>query len=450
MPNAGLHPPDLITRNDWAPLCPPDPETWQPTLPVTAIITGGGTGAGEHGTAATVAALQRQYYPADLLDVVVAGADPEPPPVAGRILLRIPAGAIPAPTLLATLTRWQHRTPDVVSLAAPIGPAQHPHGLRTADRFAFLALDGVPYAFHRDRLLGDTDPVRHTDLELGYRLSQAGAVFVPDSAALAWPPSGAAVTPARSPRSTAEFLAGLAIPGSTAPPPLVVAALTVDGAAGQVRDCIERLLASDLTDLRVLVVPGESGPPAPPLSAGRPAGRYELGRLAAEYRHHPRVEVVDRAPDSAFPSPYLLRLPSRLGVGKATVRQLIEAAERWHVGLVQVLPAGARSAGAVAELWSTAALNRARLNGVESAGLASAVARSHGQRWETGSEFGVVDLTAPLVVQPDLKPSPARRRSPLDRLRDLHDEGGARWAARVAARALRKRAGKARRRLAGR
>lgn len=445
---AGLHPPELIARNDWAPLRPPDPATWQPALPVTTIVTAGRSG-GEQATAATVAALRRQNYPADLLEVVVTGAAPEPPPVAGPILLRIPAGALPAPTLVATLARWQHLNPDVVSLAAPIGPAQPVHGLRTADRLAFLALNGVPYAFHRSRVLGDTDPLNHTDLELGYRLGQAGAVFVPDAEALAWPPSELAAAPQPAPPQpcdTAAFLAWLAAGTGAAPPPLVVVAVKVDGGAEQLRDCVGRLLASDLTDLRVLLVPDEVRPAAAPLT-GRPADSYELGRLAAEYQNHARVDVVDRAPETAFPSPYLLRLPSRLGVGKATAGSLVKAAERWHVGLVRVLPAGARSADAVAELWSTAALNRARLNGVQPADLASAVAASHGQRWETGSEFGVIDLTAPVVVQPDLGPAPARRTSPLHRLRDLRDEGGAWWATRVAARALLRRARRVRRRL---
>lgn len=391
----------------------------------------------------TTAALRQQRYPENLLQVVSCTSDhgfaDEVSAAKGEIVVRIPAGAVAAPDLVATLARWPQASPEAVSLAVPqvfSGKAPDPEvivahasagtlgqlfpgsvpdaetsrlldsteQLRTADHRAFLATAGTAYAFHRDRYQAGSDPCQGADIEVAYRLAQAGAVFVPEPAAALW-------TSLRPDRAAAELrvraeLADL-VPfprehrgriGRTWHVPLVSAVVQVDQPYQVVRACVDRLLASDERDLQVVLVGDFSGASGGAtngagVSTGGVSGA-DLRLLATEYRHEPRVRMLASAPASAYPAPYLLRVPARLGVGTRTVGTLVATMEKWRCGLLRVLPAGAGSATYAVELWSTAARSRALHAGTADGALVEAVAASHGQRWETGSEFDVVDLTA--------------------------------------------------------
>src|SRR5690606_16961887 len=114
---------------------------------------------------------------------------------------------------------------------------------------------------------------------------------------------------------------------------------------------VDSVLASDQRDLRVLLV----GPWAEltdqrvfPLADPW----LELRLIAATYRSDPRVELVERPPETGFPSPFVLRLPSTRGLARPALRRLVEYADRERLGLVR--------AGPDVELWRTAAVHRAR------------------------------------------------------------------------------------------
>ncbi|WP_326551212.1 hypothetical protein [Micromonospora sp. NBC_01813] len=440
-------------HNDWTRIAPTEPGQSTPATGISVLVVGDDPTA----TGRTMAALRQQRYPDDLLQIVACADDrafaSEIGAAKGEIIVRIPAGAVPAPDFVATLTRWQQASPDAVSLAVPLiftGKAPEPevivahasagtlgqlfpdsvvdaeltqlldttHQLRTADHRAFLAAAGTGYAFHRDRYRAGSDPCQGADIEVAYRLAQAGAYFVPEPAAALW-------TSTRPDRAAADRrvraeLADLlpyprenrARPGRTWHVPLVSAVVTVDQPYEVVRASVDRLLASGERDLHVVLVgdfdtAGSTDPePGGPGAEDTGTSRAELRLLATEYRHEPRVRILGRAPSNAGPAPYLLRVPARLGVGTGTVAALVAAMEKWRCGLLRVLPAGAGSAEHAVELWSTAARSRALNAGTPDGALTEAVAASHGQRWETGSEFDVVDLTA---GGPDALDTPAAK-----------------------------------------
>ncbi|MDG4763539.1 hypothetical protein O7632_05360 [Solwaraspora sp. WMMD406] len=418
-------------HNDWSGLEPPDLGGWTPTATVSVVLVGNGDPTD---TARTRAALRQQRYPDGLVEVVsCAGDHTFPDEVAeatGEIVLRIPAGAIPAPGFVAALTRWQQASPDAVSFAVPMvwsgtpadpdviaahaaadtlgqifpGAVARPglverlaatHQLRTVDHLGFLVTADTGYAFRRDRYQAGADPCQGADVEVAYRLAQAGALFVPESAAVLWMPADTG--PAATRRRAAAELTDLVPyprerrhrPGRIWQVPLVTAIVAVDQPYEVVRTCVDHLLASDERDLHVALVGDWDAS-----GWGRADGGTDLRLLATEYRFEPRVRMVSAAPASAYPAPYLLRVPARLRVGAGTVGAMIAAAERWRCGLLRVLPAGAGSAAHAVELWSTAARSRAQRAGVPDGALADAVAASHGQRWETGSEFDVADVVA--------------------------------------------------------
>lgn len=473
MSNRGASPADLIRHNDWSRLDPPALAGWTPSLPVTALLV---AGADRSAVELSRAALGRQDYPADLLDVVVvdqgAGFTGAVAAARGRVLVRVEAGTVCHPATVSALVRWQHADPRVVSLAATghrlhdaVDPARladpagdfdqilgsapgdpalpatlgATHELRTADHLVFRAVTGTVFAFDRELLSGGDDPYAGADVEVGYRLAQAGAVFVPEPAARVWAPAPAGgEQAARVRRAT---LAGLVpYPRSDRPAggrswgvPLVTAVVPATGRYELVRACVDRLLGSDETDLRVLLVGDWTG-----------SGTDDERLLAAEYRHECRVRLVADDPGTGFPSPYLLRVPAELGVGPATVGRLVAVAEKWRTGLVRVLPAGASSPGRAVELWTTAALARALRAGVAADGLPEAVAGTHGQRWETGSEYDVTDLTG----QPPAQLEPRRPAAAgAGRRSETVPVGGARSLVKATAFVTRRYARAARRRI---
>ncbi|WJK42143.1 hypothetical protein O7608_07075 [Solwaraspora sp. WMMA2056] len=436
-------------HNDWSRIRPAEPGQSTPPAQVTVCVVGGGDPSA---AARTTAALAQQRHPAELLQVVTCADDNGfvdlVAAATSEIIVRIPAGAVPGPDLVGALARWPQADPDAVGLAVPArfgGTVPEPemvaahasagtlgqlfagsavdagltrrleatHQLRTADHTAFLTAAGTAFAFHRSRYRPGTDPYQGADVEVAYRLAQAGAVFVPEPTASLW--TLVPTDPAGDDRQARAALTDLLPyprqhrdrPGRTWQVPLICAMVPVDQPYEVVRACVDRLLASDERDLQVALVADWAA--AGPTGGGDQPDDLRL--LAAEYRHEPRVRLVDTAPASAYPSPYLLRVPARLGVGRRTVGAVTAAMEKWRCGLLRVLPAGAGSATYAVELWSTAARCRATNAGTAEDALVEAVAASHGQRWETGSEFDVVDLATAGPGAADATTTAAPRRA---------------------------------------
>jgi hypothetical protein len=285
--------------------------------------------------------------------------------------------------------------------------------LRAADHLGFMAHVGATAALRRDLYQAtggfDTGLRLGEDTELGYRLAQAGGLFVPEPQARSWHlgPTHMMRHERALQRYNRPFLADrMPQPrwlrrtgGSAWSVPLVTVVTDVDGhPLERVRTAVDAVLRGEETDLRVLLVgPWSSLPEArmPPLADPR----LDLRLVAATYRSDPRVRLVERAPETAYPSPWLLRLPATCGLARPAVRRLVEHADRHGLGLVRV-DAGA---GGTVELWRTAALHRAGWvcrGGSErrdSESLADLVRDVHGAGSVDPAAVGVVDLSTVAV-----------------------------------------------------
>lgn len=388
----------------------------------------------------------------------------------GEILHWLDADLVPYPEHVEAQARWHHVAPDVVTLGYKrfvregdttveevvtrcvagtidtLFPPEvtEPHDyveelieatgqLRHADHLVFRAHVGATAALRRElyRDAGGLDVSLRLgeDTELGYRLAQAGAVFVPEPAARSWHmgPSHMMTVGEQLRRYNEPFLAGRMAqarwlrrtPGRIWAVPLVVAVVE---AAGQpyelVRGCVDRLLASDEGDLRVRLV-GDWGRLTDERRSILADADLDLRLVAETYRADPRVELVTEAPDSVFPSPYLLRVPAHLGVGRATVRRLLAEADQHQDGLLRLLAPGAGPGPTppAIELWRTAAVSRARRHRRGDESLVDAVTAVYGSRWLAGDGYGVVDLSVPPPEPPP--PRPAVEVVPVAGLRSL-------------------------------
>jgi GT2 family glycosyltransferase len=420
-------------RNDWSAIRPPEIGAWRPALTVSVVVP---AYRRQDHLDLTLAALSRQTYPADLLEVVVVD-DSSPQPLrlpeirpanteitrvesgwgpgnavhigvsrsAGEIVHRLDADMVPHSQHVEALARWHHAVPYAVTLghklfvdvspgdadwpspervaAGPVGdlfdPATaEPHDylermfrttddLRRADHTAFMAHVGASAAVRRELydLAGGYDPAMHLgeDTEFGYRLAQAGALFIPEHAARSWHLGRTAMMrdTQQLRRHNRPFLADrMAYPrwlrrsGGTAwTVPLVVAVVEVGAQPLEtVRACVDGLLHGDEKDLRVVLVG-----PWDRLGDERRAvledAMLEARLIAATYRGEPRVLFATEAPQSAFPSPFLLKVPADRRLTPTTLAAMIAAADRDGTGVVR--------AGGDVELWRTAALARASI-----------------------------------------------------------------------------------------
>ena len=277
--------------------------------------------------------------------------------------------------------------------------------LRAGDHLNFRAHVGATAALTR-RLYEETGGLDTSlrlgeDTEFGFRLTQAGAAYVPEPKAGSWHmgPTNMMQRGEQLRRYNHPFLADLMPHPRWLRPaghrawkvPLVTAVVPAEGSFELVRTCVDRLLASDLTDLRVLLVTDWSAVTQERMSVlNDPLLDRRL--IEATYRSDPRVALVSAVPETVYPSPYLLRVPVTCGVDANTVRRLVGVADEWQVGLVRVLPPGVSSPDAAVELWRTSALSRAARVRRADETWEKAVLAVAGERWVSGADFAVTDL----------------------------------------------------------
>ncbi|HET9518443.1 MAG TPA: glycosyltransferase [Actinoplanes sp.] len=467
-----------IVRNDWSSVPVPELGQWRPQLSVSVVVPAYRC---PESLALVLAALHRQTYPPELLEVVVVDDDADGPPLqlpdvrpartrllraadhgpgwgranalhvgfqhsTGDIVHWLDADMLVYPEHVEAQARWHHLVPYAVTLGykrfvdvAPGGPgwptpeavdaacaagaagelfdlaASDPHDyveelirrtdqLRGGDHLNFMAHVGATAALRRELYLAagglDTTLRLGEDTEFGYRLAQAGAVFVPEPQARSWHLGRTHVMRAREQvqRYNRPHLADRMpqprwlrrIGGSGWSVPLLTVSLDVtDRPLERVRAAVDALLAGSERDLRVcLVGPWASltdtrvSPLRDPL--------LDLRLIAETYRSDPRVELVGQAPDTAFPGPYLAETTDACGLPGHTVRTLIDALDRDQLGLLEVHTKDAQPA---VRLWRTAALSRARLLRRPDESLADVVTQLYGAGHVDAAEVGVVDLS---------------------------------------------------------
>jgi glycosyltransferase involved in cell wall biosynthesis len=358
----------------------------------------------------------------------------------GEIIHWLDADMVAYPSHVEAQARWHHQlpyavtlgykrfvdapwpTPDQVADACAAGQAERlfaghpsqPHDyverhiartdqLRDADHLAFLSHVGATAALRREmyEAAGGVDATLRLgeDTELGYRLAQAGAVFIPEPAARSWHlgPSHMMRHQRALQRYNRPFLAArmplprwLRASGGAGAVPLVTVVVEAGGQPlERVRVAVDSVLAGDERDVRVLLVG-----PWDTLDGQRVKvladPQLDLRLIAETYRHEPRLRLVSEAPDSVFPSPYLLQLPAGCALSRGAVRRLVECADSERLGLVRAGPA---------TLWRTAAVSRARWVGRDGEPFAEVVAQVHGARSLPAGQVGVIDLSGLTTAQ---------------------------------------------------
>jgi glycosyltransferase involved in cell wall biosynthesis len=360
----------------------------------------------------------------------------------GEILHWLDADMVAFPEHVAAQARWQHVLPYAVTLGYKrfVDPAEHgpwpspravvqawsrgaagdlfggiagePHAyleryiaqtdqLRTADHLAFRFHVGATAALRRELYdaAGGPDPQLRLgeDTEFGYRLAQAGAVFVPEPRARSWHLGRTHVMRAREQvaRYNRPFFADRIpyprhwrrVGGTTWSVPLVEVVMAVGGdePLERVRAAVDSVLHGAEHDIRVhLVGPWDKLDDARVPVLTDP--QLDLRLIAATYRSEPRVRLITEPPASAFPAPYLLELPVTYGLAPDALRRLIHLADRHQVGVVRVSP----SRGIV--LWRTAAVGRAQWVRSDAESLLDAVTSVYGRRDVAAKAVGIIDL----------------------------------------------------------
>ena len=363
----------------------------------------------------------------------------------GTVIQRLDADMVVHPEHVEAHARWHHQAPYAVTLGAkrfvdvrPGGPGwpsaaqvagsgsldevfadagSEPHDyiermlgrtdqLRGADHLGCMAHVGATVALRRELYdaAGGYDPRlrRGSDTEFGYRLAQAGALFIPEPEARSWHlgPSGMIRHTEALQRYSRPFLADL-MPhprwlrrtGGTAwAVPLVEAVVDARGRPLElVRAVVDAILRGDETDVRVNLV-GDWDVIGGERMAVLADPHLDLRLIEATYRSDPRVRLVDAAPATGFPAPYLLTVPAYAGLAPAAITRMIDAADRQQAGVVRVPVPG--PADAAVELWRTAALGRAGWVRRDGEPLSDAVSQVAGVHTLSPHDVGVADLSA--------------------------------------------------------
>jgi glycosyltransferase involved in cell wall biosynthesis len=273
--------------------------------------------------------------------------------------------------------------------------------LRNADHLAFRihvgATAALTAALYEAAGGFDTDLRLGEDTEFGYRLAQAGAVFVPEPLAKSWHLGRTHVMRAQDQvtRYNRVFLADRVphprhwrkVGGPLRTVPLADVVIPVgEQPLERVRAAVDSVLRGSEPDVRVHLVGGwdKLDDARVPVLADR---WLDLRLIADAYRGEPRLILANTAPASAFPAAYLLELPGGFGLAPYALRALIDQADRHQVGVVQAdTPRGA------VRLWRTAALGRAGwVAGADESRLATVTA-VYGLRGVSAAAVGIVDL----------------------------------------------------------
>jgi glycosyltransferase involved in cell wall biosynthesis len=442
-----------VRGNDYRVLRPPADFT--PELRVSVIVPAYG---GQDKLDLVLAGLARQTYPAELTEVVVVdnGSTPplrlpaERPPgtrlvrcdtpgrasarnaglaeATGDVIHWLDSDVVPTPGAVRAHMRWHHAAPYLVvagymRFSEAELPAELPADLESyfepAEPHAWIVdlverTDGLtentqrPFSVHvggatsvNARLVEAAGPMDEElilgqDTEMGYRLAQAGAVFVPEPEARAYHlgPTMRMRDKERIDRVSYAFVADRipayrwlrSHPARQWKIPFVEA--VVDGTAPyeDVRATVDALLAGTLYDLRVAIVGPWDG-----LERDRRAPlkdpHLDLVLVHGHYEHEGRVRLA--ATDDVDPRlPYVLRLPAGWAPGEDSLARLLDLARAEGLGLVNVLLRESESGVVAARLERAAYCARARLLAGPGESLDDVVDDVSGVAWVEGDDYG--------------------------------------------------------------
>lgn len=366
--------------------------------------------------------------------------------------LRFTPAALPAPEVVAAAG-------DLAKLFEPAEPhawlvdlIERTDGLTANPHRAFSLHVGGATSVNAALLAAsgpmDTDLILGQDTEMGYRLAQAGAVFVPEPLSRAFHLGPTMRMRGKAPidRVSHAFVADRipsyrwlrSHPSRQWKVPYVEVVVEPSGRAGwedpgysydEVRATVDAVLAGTLPDVAVTL----TGPWDRVGGEGRAPLKdpdLDLALIRGHYAHEPRVRLTvgdfaARAPSEAGTAvPYRLRLPAGWVPGHDTVARLLDLASDGGYGLVSVLLAeggqgadnvdsgGAAEAGeaggtdglgaapermiVAVRLERTAAFARAAIVLEEGEDLDDAVEDTFGVIWVDGETYGFTAEARPI------------------------------------------------------
>lgn len=348
----------------------------------------------------------------------------------GEILLFLDADMVAHPQHLEAHARWHHAVRDAVTLGHKlfvdfdgITPAQvhdaaangelsdlvadrpqqeHDWVERLIERTdeltkyhskMFLAAVGATVGMRAD-LYRETGGFRThldggEDMELGYRLMTAGAVFIPERQARSWH-QGPATYMTRADETRRQnqphFSNYVPVPGGFRPwtpgrqyaVPMVNVMVEVGESYEETKTCVDALLAGLETDLRVDIwgtAPDDC-----------------LNMLHADYHADPRVQLRIDEPETGYPSRFTLSLPAWVGLSTDSMVTMVGMLERSGCGALRVVLPSATGPRTDVFLWRTAALLRAQRISSDRAEAEAIAVRLFGEQSATAPQVGLVDL----------------------------------------------------------
>ncbi|MGH3516231.1 MAG: glycosyltransferase [Haloechinothrix sp.] len=291
-------------------------------------------------------------------------------------------------------------------------------GLRSAGADAFRVLVGasvsLPRRLYHDVGGMDTELVHAEDSEIGYRLAQAGAVFIPDPDSRSWHlgastmmTTGEAIqrhsVPFKVDRMAQPRWKRKAASGQWSVPFIDVVVDVAAGTYEQNAAAFDRILAGSFSDVRITAI-GSWGQltderrsvPADPLA--------DLRLLRARFRGDGRVRFTDRVEATSAPVPFRLTLDPTWAPHPYSLRDLTRLADEEVSGLVVV----SGPSGAVARLERTAAVSRAMQVQQGDADLDTVIDAVFGARTTTVDDARLypLDQDGKLRRPPDSDPVP--------------------------------------------
>ncbi|MFG6199218.1 glycosyltransferase [Nonomuraea sp. JJY05] len=391
----------------------------------------------------------------------------------GEVVFVLDADMVPHRHHVEAQLRWHHLAPYVVALGwidftaatdlptqervrqalesdeegelFPLSPHRHDwaeqiidghDGLRTAPSSLATRIHVGATASYPAELLRsigglDTSLVLAEDTELGYRLTQAGAVFVPDPESRAWHiglPTAMREFAALK-RYNDPFVADLVPyrrylrtdPGRQWLVPYVDATVPA-GPYEDVRATVDGLLAGTIPDVRV-TVPG----PWESLTAERRSPLadpdLDLRLIQANFAGDPRVHLTRPLEGTA---PFQLSLPPGWVPSKDTLERLLDHMEQHDLGALCLALEETEQGVTLARLDRTAARSRAALVAAPDDEWDDLIDALFGLEWLDGESWGF--RRRPAVYPPRKRPAPE-----LDRLAAEHEKKIALYRKRTAA-----------------
>ena len=275
-------------------------------------------------------------------------------------------------------------------------------GLRSDERRAFSAANGASISFRRalyDACGGlDVGMRLGADTELGFRLAQAGAVFVPEAEATAW---HVGISQMRKQNSDATrfrepFLSNrvpsfryMRTPRSGTHWKVPYVEVIVDAADArleQVRATVDSVLGGTVRDVSVTLL-GPWNELGEERNALLDDPMLDLRLIRESFQSDPRVRFASAAAEDPAPVPFRVVLDSGLDLSHRALEELTDLAEKRRVGRVRLALTDENGREHRVVLDRTAALARAKRLRGEDESLEEAINSIWGVHCEEGSAW---------------------------------------------------------------